>query len=691
MIRSLLAFMCAVCVAPLLKAQDPVLTLTAPVGGITYYTTRDTIVQITWTGVDDTTAVRLDYTSNEGRSWKPVADSAKGLSYAWNIKSLQPGTTYRVRVSQLRPPGAADQVVYTGHRGPVADAWWNPANTRVVSVAAEAHIWDANVSSNQPLQNLPTGRYEYFSVRWSADSTRIVTGSDKNTAEVVDVASNTIAASLAHPDWVTKVELDPTGSWLFTRCDDNRVRVYNIPNTTIRATHNAGSTLLDIALNGDGTRVVLSADEARIHGRATGLPLAFRRHLNGVISAAFSPDGSRVCSIGGDASIRMWNASTGVEIWNSADARQGVRSVAFSPDGSLVAVGMSDSTVTVWRADSGQRTHTFAGYGGAVRMVNFSPDGAMVAGASDDDFARVHDLASSTTIANFQHGNDVRLVRWSNAGDRILTASRDATARIWQVLPIVLQADTSGQFSVAPPPPSFVRFIASGDTLEIEETTTITIRTEGSQFLGLADIDSVRLRLAYDPSMLFRTSSSVPFGSILDANISDSNGINRSIQYLICTVPLDSVDQELLTITFQATLGQDSITSIRFDRIEQIGSGPGTRIETRSDPILVRGICRVGDGPRLYNSLGGPLSIAARTAIDGVRVICTLSESAPATLNVYDLRGRLVWSDRTSADEESSRRMERLIPSSLLNGVACATLSTSLQTVSTLLMEGGKP
>jgi len=672
-------------------AQDPVLKLTAPAGGITYYTTRDTIVQITWTGVDDTIAVRLDYTSNDGRSWKPIADSAKGLTYAWNIKALQPGTTYRVRVSQLRPPGAADQVVYTGHRGPVADAWWNPANTRVVSVAAEAHIWDANVSSNLPLQNLPTGRYEYFSVRWSADSSRIVTGSDKNTAEVVDVASNTIAASLSHPDWVTKVELDPTGSWLFTKCDDNRVRVYNIPNTTVRATHNAGSSLLDIALNSDGTRVVLSADEARIHGRAAGLPLAFRRHLNGVISAAFSPDGSRVCSIGGDASIRMWNSSTGVEIWNTSDAKQGVRSVAFSPDGSLVAVGMSDSTITVWRADSGQRTHTFGGYGGAVRMVNFSPDGLMVAGASDDDFARVHDLTSSTTIANFQHGNDVRLARWSNAGDRILTASRDATARIWQVLPIVLQADTSGQFSVAPPPPSFVRFVASGDTLEIEQKTTITVRTEGAQFLGLADIDSVRLRLAYDPSMLFRTSSSVPFASILDANIADSNGINRSIQYLICTVPLDSVDQELLTITFQATLGQDSVTSIRFDRIEQIGSGPGTRVETRSDPILVRGICREGDGPRLYNSLGGPLSIAARPAIDGVRVLCTLAESAPATLNVYDLNGRLVWSDRTSAGEESSRRMERLIPSSLLSGVGCATLTTSLQTVSTLLMEGGNP
>jgi hypothetical protein len=159
MIRILVGLFVVVLAGSSVMAQDTLLTLKAPVGGITYYTTRDTIVQIAWSGVDDTIAVRLDYTSNEGRSWKPIADSAKGLSYPWNITALKPGNTYRVRVSQLRPPGAADQVVYTGHRGPVADAWWNPANTRVVSVAAEAHIWDANVSSNQPLQNLPTGRY----------------------------------------------------------------------------------------------------------------------------------------------------------------------------------------------------------------------------------------------------------------------------------------------------------------------------------------------------------------------------------------------------------------------------------------------------------------------------------------------------------------------------------------------------
>ncbi|MFM8770712.1 MAG: WD40 repeat domain-containing protein [Candidatus Kapaibacterium sp.] len=469
------------------------------------------------------------------------------------------------------------------------------------------------------------------------------------------------------------------------------MRVYNLPNTTIRATHNAGSSLLDMAINGDGTRVVLSADEARIHTRAIGLPLAFRRHLNGAIAAAFSPDGSRVCSIGGDASIRLWIASTGVEIWNAADSRQGVRSLAFSPDGSMIAVGMSDSTVTVWNAADGTLLSTFGRYGGAVRMVSFSPDGTLIAAASDDCFARVHDVAKQTTIAAFQHGKAVRVVRWSNAGDRLLTTSNDATARVWQVTPIVLQSDTSDRFSIAPPPPAFVRFVASGDTLNIKETTTITIRTEGSQFLGLADIDSVKLKLGYNSSILFRTTSSVPFTSILDANVPDTSGINRSVQYLVCTVPLDSVDKELFTITFQATLGQDSITRVSFESIDQIGKGPGTRIDKRSDPILIRGICRLGDGPRLYNSLGGPLTITARPLQGGVRIICELAESAPATLNVYDLRGRLIWSDRTNGSEEAARRMERVIPSSVLSGIALATVSTSLQTVSTVVMEGGNP
>ncbi len=671
-------------------AQDTVLTLVAPKGGVTYYTSRDTIVSIGWIGVADTIAVKLEYSPDDGNNWTTIEDSAKGLQYAWNVKGLAPSTLYRVRVVQLRPPGVNDNVIYSGHSSPVEDAYWSPDNTRVVSVAGEAHVWDSRKSANTALVALLTGRASYYGVRWTSNPERILTCSDDNAVKVVDVATNSVTTTINHPDVVTKIELDPTGLWLFTKCDDNRTRVYNFPSTVPQAVHNAGSTMDDMVVNGDGTRVVLCAGEARVYGRRTGLPNTFNKHSVGALSAAFSPDGTKICSIGGDATIRLWNQSTAVEEWSAFDKKEGVRCVTFSPDGQSVAVGMSDSTITIWDAQTGTRKGTLSGYGGAVRMVAYSPDGTMIAGASDDRFARIHDAASCSLITSYQHGNDVNIVRWSYKGDRLLTTSRDGTARVWQVLPVVLQADTSERFAIAPPPPSFVRFTASGDTLEIGESTTINFRTEGAQFLGLADIDSVELRISYDASALRWVSSSIQPSERIPDEITDTAGIRRLREAVFFRIPLDTVDRDLFTITLQATLGQDSVTAMTYDRITQIGSGPGMRIDKRSEPILIRGICRVGEGPRLFNPLSDPLTIRGIVSPSGIRIEGTLSETAPATLELYDIVGRMLWSDCTTRSEESQRSFQRTIPESLLSGAGVLVVRTERQQSSTMVSRGAR-
>lgn len=684
-----LTLACWMC--PALYAQgdsSAVLRLLEPVGGEIYYTPRVSAITIRWDGVDDTTAVRLDYSSNNGLSWTTIADSARGGSYAWDIRTVGLSTFFRVRVSQLRPPRAEDNVVYRGHGNPVTDAWWSPSNERVVSVAADPHIWDSRVSASSPLQTLPGARASYYSVRWSADSSTIVTGSDDNAALVFDARTLGLRSTLRHPDIVTKVEIDSTGSWLFTRCDDNRVRVFNLPSTTPRATHNAGSTLDDMSINATATRVVLAALEARVYGRSVGLPLTYNQQTTGVISGAFSPDGSTICTIGGDASIHVWKSDSAKRIWSASSPREGVRSVVYSADGTRIAVGMADSTVTVWNAATGALVTTLRGYRGAVRMVAFTPDGAYVAGASDDNFARVHEVATGRVVASLQHGDDVLIVRWDRKGERLLTTSRDGTARIWQVLEVVLQSDTSAAFTIAPPPPAFARFTTTGDTLEIRESTTLSIGLEAAQFLELADIDSVRLRIEYDPSILFRTSSTFASIDVIEDVVTDTAGIRRSREQLEIQVPLPTSDAVLGTISFVATLGQDSVTALRITRVTQIGKGPGMRTETSFQPVLVRGICRAGNDPRLYTSLGTPLIIRWRSAREGIRIVCDLAETAPAFFTLYDVLGRVLWSDRATEAEQRLRAVERTIPWDVLSGIGIVVVETPTQSTSVVVAGG---
>ena len=61
----------------------------------------------------------------------------------------------------------------------------------------------------------------------------------------------------------------------------------------------------------------------------------------------------------------------------------------------------------------------------------FSPDGARILTASWDETAKLWDAASGKLIASFAHQGIVYYAAFSPDGARILTASADKTAKLW--------------------------------------------------------------------------------------------------------------------------------------------------------------------------------------------------------------------------------------------------------------------
>jgi len=171
-------------------------------------------------------------------------------------------------------------------------------------------------------------------------------------------------------------------------------------------------------------------------------------HTGYVYSVAFSPDGKRIVTGGGDplkpnqpGEVKVWDADTGTEKLALKGLTGSVYSVCFSPDGKRILTGSWDNTARVWDADTGTEKLALKGHTGYVFSVCFSPDGKrIVSGSWELDWQRralpgevkVWDAETGTEkLALKGHTNAVTSVCFSPDGKRILTGSADRTARLW--------------------------------------------------------------------------------------------------------------------------------------------------------------------------------------------------------------------------------------------------------------------
>jgi Protein kinase domain/WD domain, G-beta repeat len=149
------------------------------------------------------------------------------------------------------------------------------------------------------------------------------------------------------------------------------------------------------------------------------------RAWEGVLGAAWSPDGRRIVTTLADGSARVWKVGDPTARIVLHGHQSWVWSAAFSADGTRIVTASRDKTARVWKADGSGEPIVLRGHDDEVNCAVFSPDGTHIVTASDDKTARVWKSDGTGQPIVLRAQDVVNSVAFSPDGQRIVTASSD--------------------------------------------------------------------------------------------------------------------------------------------------------------------------------------------------------------------------------------------------------------------------
>lgn len=149
---------------------------------------------------------------------------------------------------------------------------------------------------------------------------------------------------------------------------------------------------------------------------------------------AFHPAGSLLGTASFDATWRLWDVATGVELLCQEGHSRAVYCVAFQPDGSLALSGGLEGHARVWDLRTGRSVLLLRGHVRSVLAADWSPDGHTAATGAGDNAARIWDIRAAGKCAAVlpAHAALLTAVRFDpSTGGTLLTASHDGLIKLW--------------------------------------------------------------------------------------------------------------------------------------------------------------------------------------------------------------------------------------------------------------------
>lgn len=373
---------------------------------------------------------------------------------------------------------------YDAHTKSVTSLAWSPDGRFIASADrnGQVHVWEPD--SLTPAHIFGEHKKVVNALTWSPDSSCLASASDDTTVRIRHVATrNELYTYRGHTCNVNAVAWSPDGKFIASGGNEKTIHIWQAPSTHVRPIKN------------QTTRANANPPDFS-YARQGDLIYKYDTHANWVSAVAWSPDGTRIASSGGDATVRIWNPANGENLLTyhgQAGRLSEVLTVAWSPDSTRIASGGNRATIQIWNADNKQLLAEYEGhsklagvpYVGHVFWAVWSPDSESIASTSInlglDKAVHIWNAATGTLRRKFDlrsglvDTSSAGGVAWSPDGTRIAAGMR-GEVRIFNIktgAQVLTYKQHPGYISAITWSPDGERIASmNGDSVQVWNATT---------------------------------------------------------------------------------------------------------------------------------------------------------------------------------------------------------------------------
>ncbi|KAF9297290.1 hypothetical protein BGZ88_010473, partial [Linnemannia elongata] len=152
-----------------------------------------------------------------------------------------------------------------------------------------------------------------------------------------------------------------------------------------------------------------------------------------------------------DKTVRLWDTSSGNNIFVMKGHTDSISSIAYAPNGQQFVSGSNDTTVRIWDVSTKESLATLTNHTDRVSSVAYSPDGQYIVSASWDMTLRIWRSFSPFDQVSVLRGATKKITGLSVSPDglfQVAACCNDKTVRLWDVTPSDSDTSASGVSSI---------------------------------------------------------------------------------------------------------------------------------------------------------------------------------------------------------------------------------------------------